>query len=638
MSTDSKPPAAAENLAQAASAAQAHVPPAPDNHGASQPLHSLPADLPKGDLASAAEEASTQPVQETAPAAPALPPALHRAGPAQAPAQAAQELGLPQKTEEQAASKQTAPEPTDTGIGTGLPAWLAQRLPSLLGWYQRHVRNYFVPKNLNIWYVFGALALLVLGMQLLTGLALAVHYKADAQQAFDSLQHIMRHVRGGALIRYAHSTGASAIFILLYLHMARGLLYGSYRKPRELVWLLGCALFVLVMAEAFVGHLLPWGQTSYWGTQVITQLLGSIPGVGPWLADVLRGGPEVGSATLSRFFVLHIIVIPLLLLGLVALHVLALHDVGPSNPDGVDLAQGPHCNRWSATAPADTVPFHPYYTVRDAWAAGVFLTVFFAIVFFAPEMGGHFLEPANFMPANPLQTPPHITPVWYFRPFYAILRSMTAGATQLLALAVPWLALWGLRAGRVKGRRWQGGVLLALGLSLLLGLVPTGLAWVQAPAAALQAWEQFARWPENVPVLGRLWWLLCMGIDASFWGLAAMVAAIALLCALPWLDRSPVASIRYRPRWHRWVYGLFAAAFVLLGAVGGLPATGLNVLLGQVATLGYFAFFLLMPWWSRQGTFRPVPLRLTGRGGARAAAEAAPASQKTKVQPEEPSS
>lgn len=519
----------------------------------------------------------------------------------------------------------------------GLKGWLALRLPSVLGWYQCHMRNYFVPKNLNIWYVFGALALLVLGMQVFTGLALAVHYKADAQQAFDSLQHIMRHVRGGALIRYAHSTGASAIFILLYLHMARGLLYGSYRKPRELVWLVGCALFVLVMAEAFVGHLLPYGQTSYWGTQVITQLLGSIPGVGPWLADVLRGGPEVGSATLSRFFVLHVIVIPLLLLGLVALHVLALHDVGPSNPDGVDLSQGPRGNRWSPTAPADTVPFHPYYTVRDVWAAGVFLTIFFAIVFFAPKMGGHFLEPANFTPANPLQTPAHITPVWYFRPFYAILRSMTASATQLLALAVPLLALWGLRAGRVKGRRWLGGVLMAL--SLLLGLVPAALAWVAAPATALQAWEQFARWPENVPMLGRLWWLLCMGIDASFWGLAAMLASIALLCALPWLDRSPVASIRYRPRWHRWVYGLFAAAFVLLGTVGGLPAAAWNVLLGQVAALGYFAFFLLMPWWSRQGTFRPVPLRLTGRGESNAGSEKAIAAyQKTADQTEEPSS
>lgn len=530
-------------------------------------------------------------------------------------------------------------EPEPEQKPAGLKAWLALRLPSVLGWYQRHVRNYFVPKNLNIWYVFGALALLVLGMQVLTGLALAVHYKADAQQAFDSLQHIMRHVRGGALIRYAHSTGASALFILLYLHMARGLLYGSYRKPRELVWLVGCILFMLVMAEAFVGHLLPYGQTSYWGTQVITQLLGSVPGVGPWLADVLRGGPEVGSATLSRFFVLHVIVIPLLLLGLAALHVLALHDVGPGNPDGVDLSQGPRGNCWSPTAHADTVPFHPYYTVRDAWAAGVFLTIFFAIVFFAPEMGGHFLEPSNFTPANPLQTPQHITPVWYFRPFYAILRSLTAGATQLLALAVPLLALGLLWASRAHGRRWLGGVLLAVGLSLLLGLMPAVLAWLQAPATALQGWEQFARWPENVPVLGRLWWLLCMGIDASFWGLAALLASIALLCVLPWLDRSPVASIRYRPRWHRWVYGLFATTFVLLGLIGGWPATGWNVVLGQVATLGYFAFFLLMPWWSRQGTFRPVPLRLTGRSGPSAVAtKAAPALQETAIQTKEPPS
>lgn len=272
----------------------------------------------------------------------------------------------------------------------GTAAWLAERLPSVVRLYRRHMREHFVPKNLNIWYVFGALALLVLGMQLLTGLVLAVHYKADAARAFASVEGIMRHVRGGAVIRYVHSTGASAIFVLLYLHMARGLLYGSYRKPRELVWLIGCALFVLVMAEAFVGYVLPWGQMSYWAAQVITHLLASIPVIGAELAELLRGGNTLGDATLSRFFVLHVVLIPLLLLGFVLLHILALHDAGSSNPDGIDLEQGPRDNCWSATAPADTVPFHPYYTVRDVWAAGVFLTIFFAIVFWAPEMGGYF--------------------------------------------------------------------------------------------------------------------------------------------------------------------------------------------------------------------------------------------------------
>ena len=502
----------------------------------------------------------------------------------------------------------------------GVGGWLAVRLPSLVKLYQRSTRHYFVPKNLNIWYVFGFLALLALGIQVLSGLALAVHYKGNVAQAFASLEHIMRHVPNGAVIRYAHSTGASVIFILLYLHIARGLLYGSYRKPRELVWLVGCALFVLVMAEAFVGHLLPWGQMSYWGAQVISNLLMAIPGIGPDVAVLLRGGPVVGEATLSRFFVLHVVVIPLFLLGFAVLHILALRDVGSSNPDGVDLEQGPRGNRWSPTAPADTVPFHPYYTVRDAWAAGVFLTVFFAIVFFAPEMGGFFLEPANFEPANPLQTPQHIAPLWYFRPFYAILRSITSGMTAVLAVASVLLGFYLLFARRSCGSRrlagrkrwWACGGLLAL--ALLLGLVPSVLEWSRAPAWALQGWEQMAGSLRQIPVLGRAWWLLCMGIDAGFWGLAAMAASILVLCALPWLDRSPVASIRYRPRWHRVVYGLFAAVFVFLGLVGGWEATVFNILLGQAATVGYFAFFLLMPWWSRQGQFSPVPQRLTYRG------------------------
>ena len=240
-----------------------------------------------------------------------------------------------------------------------LQGWLGNRLPTARRLYERHLRNYYVPKTLNVWYVFGALALLVLVMQVLTGLALAMHYKPDAQQAFASVERIMRDVPSGALIRYAHSTGASAIFVLLYLHIARGLLYGSYRKPRELVWLIGCVLFVLVMAEAFMGYLLPWGQMSYWGAQVIINLFATIPGIGPDLAVLIRGGHEVGDATLGRFFALHVIGIPFLLLSLVVLHVVALRDVGSSNPDGIDLEQGPRGNHWSATAPAGTVPPGP---------------------------------------------------------------------------------------------------------------------------------------------------------------------------------------------------------------------------------------------------------------------------------------
>jgi ubiquinol-cytochrome c reductase cytochrome b subunit len=314
------------------------------------------------------------------------------------------------------AEKEADAAPIQQG-SRSLQGWLTDRLPTARVLYERHLRHYYVPKTLNVWYVFGALDLLVLGMQVLTGLALAMHYKPDVPQAFASVEHIMRDVPSGALIRYAHSTGASAIFVLLYLYIARGLLYGSYRKPRELVWLIGCALFVLVMAEAFMGHLLPWGQMSYWGAQVGINLFATIPGIGPDLAVLIRGGHEVGDATLGRFFALHVIGIPLLLLGLAVLHVVARRDVGPSNPDGIDLEQGPRGNRWSATAPADAVPFRPYYTVRDIFAAGVFMTVFLAVVLFAPEMGGYFLEHDNFIPANPLATPQHIAPMWYFRPF-----------------------------------------------------------------------------------------------------------------------------------------------------------------------------------------------------------------------------
>jgi len=409
--------------------------------------------------------------------------------------------------------------------------WIDERFPLSSTW-KNHLTEYYAPKNFNFWYYFGSLALLVLVIQIVSGIFLTMHYKPDAQQAFQSVEYIMRDVEGGWLIRYIHSTGASMFFIVIYLHMFRGLLYGSYRKPRELLWLFGVLIYLCLMAEAFFGYLLPWGQMSYWGAQVIVNLFGAVPIIGEDLAVWIRGDYVVSDATLNRFFAFHVIAIPLVLLGLVVAHLVALHEVGSNNPDGIEIK-----NKKDASGkPLDGIGFHPYYTVKDAVGVVVFLAVFSLIVFFAPEMGGYFLEYNNFVPADPLQTPSHIAPVWYFTPYYAMLRAVPA----------------------------------------FLG--------------------------------------------SQFWGVIVMGAAVLIFFALPWLDRSPVKSIRYKGPYYKTALTLFVISFLVLGWLGTQPTDFLGalgksdvaVILARLFTLVYFAFFLAMPWYSRIDKTKPEPERVTG--------------------------
>ena len=443
--------------------------------------------------------------------------------------------------------------------------WVDARFPVTSTW-KAHLSEYYAPKNFNYWYAFGSLALLVLVIQIVTGIFLVMHYKPDAALAFNSVEYIMRDVPWGWLVRYMHSTGASAFFVVVYLHMARGLLYGSYRKPRELVWLFGVAIFLCLMGEAFMGYLLPWGQMSYWGAQVIVNLFGAIPFIGPDLSLWIRGDYVVSDATLNRFFSFHVIAIPLVLLGLVVAHIIALHEVGSNNPDGIEIKEKTDANG----VPLDGIPFHPYYSVHDVFVVAVFLIVFSAIVFFAPEMGGYFLEYNNFIPADPLKTPPHIAPVWYFTPFYSILRATTSQFMYALEVGViAYVALIMLK-------------------SKLSGSIKMGILAVAA--AALVGMFIF---------------------DAKFWGVVLMGVSVMILGGLPWLDMSPVKSIRYRPRWHGYVYLVFAIAFVILGYLGVLPPTDGRTLVAQICTFIYFGFFLLMPWWSEMGKFKPVPDRVT---------------------------
>lgn len=408
----------------------------------------------------------------------------------------------------------------------GLLGWLDARFPVSRLW-RDHLANYYVPKNLNIWYIFGSLALLVLVNQLLTGIWLTMSYRPSPEEAFASIEYIMRDVEWGWLIRYLHTTGASALFIVVYLHMFRGLLYGSYKAPRELVWVFGMALYLILMAEAFMGYLLPWGQMSYWGAQVITSFFSAIPGVGPGLAEWVRGDYVVSGATLNRFFALHVIALPLVLLGLVVLHIVALHEVGSNNPDGIEI----NALKDAAGKPVDGIPFHPYYTVKDLVGVAIFLCVFCGVVFYFPEGGGFFIEQPNFAPADPLNTPDHIAPVWYFTPFYAILRGVN--------------------------------------FSLL-------------------------------------------GLDARFLGVVFMGGAIAVLFVLPWLDRSPVRSMRYKGWMSKLMLVVFVASFVALGVLGVLPSTPVRTRLAQLFTVLYFAYFLLMPLYTRLEKTRPVPKRVTG--------------------------
>ena len=461
--------------------------------------------------------------------------------------------------------------------GARLLNWVDNRFPLTKLWNDQWGK-YYAPKNFNWWYIFGSLAMFVLVIQIVTGIFLTMNYKPDAAKAFASVEYIMRDVSWGWLIRYMHSTGASAFFIIVYLHMFRGLMYGSYRKPRELIWIFGCAIFLCLMAEAFMGYLLPWGQMSYWGAQVIVNLFGTIPFIGPDLSLWIRGDYVVSDATLNRFFSFHVIAVPLVLLGLVVAHLIALHEVGSNNPDGIEIkaTRGPDGH------PLDGIPSHPYYTVHDIFGVVIFLVVFSAVIFFAPEMGGYFLEYNNFIPADTLQTPAHIAPVWYFTPFYSMLRATTEDMVKVFSLIAVLVAAWVV----IKGK------------------VGNGIKIATVVIAALAIW-------------------LLNSIDAKFWGVVVMGGSVIILFFLPWLDHSAVKSIRYRPGWHKYVYALFVFFFLVLGYLGIEPVGVWGSLMigsfpldiaqtvSQIGTLVYFGFFLLMPIWSRIGEFKPVPERVT---------------------------
>ncbi len=462
-------------------------------------------------------------------------------------------------------SKQAVQSTSETsGEGSGLLGWIDRRFPLTALW-KNHLSEYYAPKNFNFWYFFGSLALLVLVIQIVTGIFLTMNYKPAAELAFTSVEYIMREVPWGWLIRYMHSTGASMFFVVLYLHMFRGLLYGSYRKPRELVWILGCLIFLCLMAEAFFGYLLPWGQMSYWGAQVIVNLFSAIPWIGPDLALWIRGDYVVSDATLNRFFAFHVIAIPLVLLLLVALHLVALHQVGSNNPDGIEIKD----KKDEHGVPLDGVPFHPYYTVHDLMGVSIFLMIFSAIVFFAPEMGGYFLEANNFIPADSLKTPTEIAPVWYFTAFYSMLRATTDDFKLILMIVLGLIGVCGvLRARTLKYR-----AILAVGTALVI--------------AAMRVTE------------------------AKFWGVVIMGGAVITLFFLPWLDRSPARSIRYRPFFHKILYTLFVFVFLILAVLGTKPPSPVANVISQICTLLYFAFFFSMPYWSQRGVFKLVPERVT---------------------------
>ncbi len=460
-----------------------------------------------------------------------------------------------------------AEKPPVTGAGpfNGLLTWIDQRFPLMENW-RAHLSEYYAPKNFNFWYYFGSLALLVLVIQIVTGIFLTMNYKPDAAQAFASVEYIMREVPWGWWIRYMHSTGASFFFICIYLHMFRALLYGSYRRPRELLWIFGMLVFLCLMAEAFFGYLLPWGQMSYWGAQVIVNLFDAIPIIGPGLAIWIRGDYVVSDATLTRFFAFHVIAVPLVLLALVVAHLLALHEVGSNNPDGVEIKK----TKDPATGkPLDGIPFHPYYTVKDGFGAVVFLILFCIVVFFAPEMGGYFLEANNFLPADSLKTPPHIAPVWYFTPFYSILRATTENFMWVLALGVVALALLIIWSVKNRGARIS---IAGLALVLLAGFY---------------------------------------ALDPKVWGVVLMGASVMIFFFLPWLDRSPVKSIRYKGPITKAALAVFVVAFFVLGYLGTQTVTEGRTLAAQIGTAAYFLFFFLMPWYSKIDKCKPEPERLT---------------------------
>ncbi|MFT5484315.1 MAG: ubiquinol-cytochrome c reductase cytochrome b subunit [Halieaceae bacterium] len=409
-----------------------------------------------------------------------------------------------------------------TKLLVGLRDWVDARLPIMRAW-NTHMAQYYAPKNFNFWYYFGVLSLVVLVNQLLTGVWLTMSYTPSAEEAFKSVEYIMRDVDYGWIIRYMHSTGASAFFIVVYLHMFRALLYGSYQKPRELIWIFGMLIFVVLMAEAFMGYILPWGQMSYWGAQVIISLVGAIPVYGPDLEQWVRGDFLISGITLNRFFALHVVALPIILLALVVLHLLALHEVGSNNPDGVDIKKYKDENG----VPLDGVAFHPFYTVHDIQAIVVFLFVFCSIMFFFPEMGGYFIEYANFEIANSLKTPEHIAPVWYFTPYYSVLRA----------------------------------------------------------------------------------------IPDKFLGFVAFAGAVAIPFVLPWLDRSPVKSWRYKGNFSKIALVVFVAAFIILGVLGVKPPTDARTWLARICAIIYFGFFIGMPFWTSMEKTKPIPDRVTMDGG-----------------------
>ncbi len=406
---------------------------------------------------------------------------------------------------------------------TGFMGWIDDRFPATKLW-KDHLTEYYAPKNFNFWYYFGSLALLVMVNQLLTGIWLAMHYKADSKLAFDSVEYIMRDVPWGSMLRYMHSTGASAFFLVVYLHMFRGLLYGSHKKPRELIWIFGCLIYLVLMAEGFCGYVLPWGQMSYWGANVIFNLFGTIPYIGPDLVIWIQGDYIPSDATLSRLFSLHVVFLPFALVGLVIAHLIALHEVGSNNPDGVDIKK---FKDPVTHIPLDGIGFHPYYTVKDIVGVTVFLILFVAVICFAPDGGGYFLEKPNFQEANPLVTPEHIAPAWYFGAFYAMLRA----TPSMFSSALP--------------------------------------------------------------------------------GVIVMFGAVIILFLLPWLDKNPVKSIRYKGMVTKVATMLFAADFVMLNYVGLQPPTALFTLLSRIGTIYYFAFFVGLMFFHKFEKSKPVPERVT---------------------------
>ncbi len=453
-----------------------------------------------------------------------------------------------------------------------LITWFDQRFPLIETW-EYHLAKYYAPKNFNVWYYFGSLAVVVLVIQIVTGIFLTMHYKPDTHMAFASVEFIMRDVDFGWLIRYMHSVGASFFFITVYLHMFRGLMYGSYRGPRELLWIIGVVIFIALMAEAFMGYLLPWGNMSYWGAQVIISLFDAIPYVGHGLSTWIRGDFVVSDATLNRFFAFHVIAVPLVLCVLVFLHMVALHAVGSNNPDGIEIKK----NKGPDGIPLDGVAFHPYYTIgKDLFGVVVFLMVYSAIVFWGPDLGGIFLEHDNFVPANILQTPPEIKPLWYFTPFYSILRATTSDLK-------PYLGAFFGGIGLLSAYYSRGNLKKIVSICVIVAVLVLGL----------------------------------YVLEAKVWGVILMAASLMVLFFMPWLDRSPVKSIRYRGWMYKLALTLFSISFIVMGYLGMRSPTGVDIFWfqnkawAQFFTLVYFSFFFLMPFYSRWDKTKPVPERVT---------------------------